>query len=147
MKVYDQLIDAVENGKRFKVDLRKRILKIDGEIYIDHGIVRRGCECEPSDSLFADVENLWDGFYYSRPSERSESNRHTYYKAMPLKNMSDEQLCKGKNREVERAKIEYATLMGILGNSKWAGGSWYWRSEKYPALIILKEWMEEEVDG
>ena len=32
MKVYDQLIDAVENGKRFKVDLRKRILKIDDRI-------------------------------------------------------------------------------------------------------------------
>lgn len=144
--IFDEVVMRVDCGEKFKVDFKTRKLKVGKEVIIDKGIVADGYEFNAPSNPLEEIESAYDGFYYSRPSERSEKNRHSYFKAMRYEEMSDEQLILGKPREVERAKLELTVLLSIIGGWKWeeSYGKWYWKSKKYPTLVLLKEWIEEE---
>lgn len=144
MNILDVLVQKVSEGERFKIDFKSKSLRIGNEILINNGVVIDGYEFEiPSDPL-KEIENAYESYYYSTPSERSEHNKKSYFKAMSVNDMTDVQLCSGGNREVERANLEFAVLRSALSGFKWnkSYGTWYWKSKKFPELILLKEWLE-----
>lgn len=142
---YDEIINAVENGAKFTINFQKRTCRVNGKIVMSE-------EDKPKDTpylthavvLFA-IEQRYKAYKHSVPSERSESHRRYYFKALPEKELSDEDMMYGERREVARCKLELYVLIQLLrGNLAWENrwGRWFWKSENDKDLIILRDWVE-----
>ena len=142
---YDEIINAVENGAKFTINFQKRTCRVNGKIVMSE-------EDKPKDTpyltpvvVLVGIEQRYAAYKHSVPSERSESHRRYYFKALPEKELSDEDMMYGERREVARCKLELYVLMQLLrGNLYWDGrwGTWFWRSKYDNDLIILRDWIE-----
>lgn len=143
--LFEDVIERVRYGSRFNTDIEKRIFKLDGEEISleDLGIP----VMELKESLML-IENHYAKYKKSVPSERNTSKRNRYFIADKLDDLSDKDLCSGISREEAQADIELLTLGLIINGSlfwddKIMGGNWFWKSKKYPELIILRDWLKE----
>lgn len=148
MTIYDELLLRVEEGEKFDINFEKRNMKVGKTWLIKDG------ECEISRILYGkhpvsikdEIESLYKSFKYSCPSERSDSKRKGYFKALSVDELTDEQMVYGENRELMQAQLEGFILCAILMNHlKWedlTDQKWFWQSDREKDLIILKSWIE-----
>ena len=149
MTIYEELLSRVGQGEKFHIDFEKRNMKVGKDWLIKNG------EWEEGRELGADwmdrgtdmsyIEMLYHYYKYSTPSERSDSKRRIYFKALPVDELTDGQLVKGESRERTQAELEGYILINIIrGSLEWKDewGSWFWQSPNYKDLIILKSWVE-----
>ena len=145
--IYEELLERVERGERFLIDFEKRNLRVGKNYLIKNGEWDNDRKLIQNSSLFLrpldTIEVLYDMYRGSLPSERSESKRRSYFKALPFDELTDEQMIIGLNREIAQARLEAYMLIAILKGLTWddTWGNWYWASKKYPELIILKQWI------
>ena len=158
MTIYEELLNLVQCGKRFKIDFKKRNMRVankwlikEGECDLERELIN--IEYDPVDSsandwCLAKIGLLYQDYKYSTPSEKSELNRqNNYFYALPAYKMSDEELIVGKDREYARAALEgfvlCAVLLGWLTWDEHKMGKWFYQG-KDKDLIILREWIEEK---
>lgn len=102
----------------------------------------RRCQYPPSQRVrYAPYQQ----YKHSIPSERSESHRRSYFKALPEKDLSDHDMLYGVSREVARCQLEvFVLLMLFDGQLQWQSkwGSWFWQSPNDKDLVILRQWVE-----
>lgn len=145
--IYNEAIQKVKEGARFRISFEKRSLKIDGKYVIKNGEYE-GTLLTPTDSdaTISYVEALYNRYRHSIPSERSEGQRKTYFQALPEQELSDEDMFYGERREEAQIKLELYILCAILnGSLKWdeiAKDKWFWQSPRHSSLILLKQWIE-----
>ena len=150
--LYEKIINEVKNGAKFTVNFQKRTCRVNGKVVVD-GIQYEGClGTYPSteEEMISNIEQLYQEYKHSVPSERSESHRHYYFRALPEKELSDEDMMYGERREVARCRLElYVLFCIILSRLTWnpSWGSWFWCSEKDKDLIILRDWIEPNKGG
>lgn len=154
MTIYEELVERVSNGETFHIDFEKRTMKVGKDFLIKEG------EYDTSRYLFYDnktspligmelilgcIHVLYSIYRVSLPSERSDKKRRTYFKALPIEEISDVQLMKAERREIARARLEGYILCMILEKKfVWDEdklGKWFWQSKGYPDLVILKKWI------
>ena len=150
MTLYEDLIKRVSEGETFYVNFKNRALKIGKKFVITDGIYDDSmeliaCSYDKLESLLNVIENLYCNYKYSLPSERSDSKRHKYFKALSINEMNDMQLIAGERREVAQARLEGFILCMILNeklqwNNNW--GTFFWQSKKDPDLILLRGWID-----
>lgn len=149
MKIYDYAIEQVRNGARFKVLLKERTFILNGKKIIDNGkyedelgIVR----LSTIDSVLQSIEDFYEIYKHSVPSERSERKRRRYFKALPEHELSDEDMAYGVPRDEAQMILELVVLGYILnGSLTWdetVMGKWFWQSCKDKDLIILRQWVD-----
>ena len=144
---YDEIIKAVEDGAKFTINFQKRTCRVNGKL-----IDLSDCNFPPlrDEVIIKQIEELYDNYKHSVPSERSESHRRHYFKALPEKELSDEDMMYGERREVARCKLElYVVLCLFEGQLTWHDewGTWFWQSDKDKDLIILRDWIEPNKGG
>lgn len=150
--IYEEIIKAVENGAKFTVNFQKRTCKVNGKVVVNDMQYEGFLGTYPSteDEIISKIEQLYQEYKHSVPSERSESHRRYYFKALPEKELSDEDMMYGERREVARCRLElYVLFCIILSRLTWnpSWGTWFWRSENDKDLIILKDWIEPKNGG
>lgn len=133
------------DGHRFYIDLKRRTLRIDGKIVMsgEDTITMR------IDGLFVldAIEWLYSQYKHSVPSERSESHRKCYFRALPESKLTDEDMMYGEERELARFRLEFFILRAIIsGKLKWNDewGNWFWQSQHDKDLVIIREWVEQD---
>ena len=148
MTIYGELLSRVEQGEKFNIDFEKRNMKVGKTWLIKDG------KCETGRILYGvvpvfvkdEIERLYKDFKYSCPSERSDSKRKGYFKALSVDELTDEQMICGANREVAQAALEGYILCAILMNHlNWqdlTDEKWFWQSSNDGDLVILKRWIE-----
>lgn len=148
MTIYEELLSRVEQGEKFNINFEQRNMKVGKDWLIKNG------ECETGRILYGrnpvaikeEIEQLYKDFKYSCPSERSDSKRKGYFKALSVDELTDEQMVYGMNRELVQCKLEGFILCAILMNHlKWEDlteEKWFYQSKTEPSLIILKQWIE-----
>lgn len=146
--IYEELLSRVEQGEKFNIDFEKRNMKIGKDWLIKNG------ECEVGRILYGmnpiaikeQIESMYKDFKYSCPSERSDSKRKGYFKALSVDELTDEQMIYGESRELMQARLEGFILCAILMNHlKWEDlteEKWFYQSPNDKDLIILKSWIE-----
>lgn len=145
--IYQQAIQAVEDGAKFKIDFQSRSLKLDGKFIIQDGKYEGELgvpSCEEGE-FFTNVEELYYSYKHSVPSERSESKSHLYFKALPERSLSDDAMLYGERRDKAQIELELYILCQILAGLKWNPekmGKWFWQSKNDKDLVILKNWVE-----
>ena len=150
--ILEELIERVNNGDKFHIDFEKRNMKV-GKIYLikdgqydeSKYILSKREGPASIDRVLTIIDDLYDTYKYSMPSERSESKRKKYFKALPVEELTDEQLVNGEAREVAQCALEGYILTRILdGSLYWDEqlmGKWFYQGID-PDLIILKKWIE-----
>lgn len=145
MAIYEEFLSRVENGERFSINLEKRNLKVGKTYLIKEGKwdeTKELCSISLQNPI-PYIEELYADYKYSCPSERSESRRKNYFKALPVEELTDAQMINGMNREYAKARLEGFVLCVILqGTMPWNANNWFWQSKNDADLIILKKWIE-----
>jgi hypothetical protein len=151
MTIYEELIKRVEEGETFYINFKNKALKIGKKFLIADGVYdseRTLHEMSQYTMLgvLSTVEALYENYKYSLPSERSDSKRRQYFKALSVDKLTDRQMIVGERREIARAKLEGFILCAIVsGHFVWAEnlmGKWFWQSKNDPDLVILRNWIE-----
>ena len=159
MSIYKDLIDAVDKGKKFKVDLINKSLWINKQQIIKEGVIvneqDKGKDLiSPKDLLCIGWENsldanpwewiefLYQEFKHSAPKENS--NKKSYFKALSVDDLTDDELAFNIDRDFGQAILEgYILLASLQGWLKWEHGCyWFWQSKEDEDLVIIKNWIE-----
>ena len=144
--IYQETIQKVSQGARFKVNFQCRSLKVDGKYVIKDGKYDGDLDIPQCDDTLNELDNLYFAYRHSLPTERSEAKRKCYFRALPEHELSDEDMMFGEQRDIAQVKLELFVLGNILQNTlKWenfAPGQWFWKSTVNPNLVLLKEWFE-----
>ena len=156
MSIYLELIERVSNGEPFHIDFEKRDMKVGKEYLIKEGKfdgIRPLLLCSDFDELqrlegiLSIIEGLYAKYKYSLPSERSDNKRKKYFKALPMEEITDEQLMVAERRETSQAALEgFVLCMIVNGQLVWdekiMNGKWFWQSQTEPDLVLLRSWVE-----
>ena len=150
MSIFLKGLERIENGERFYIDFEQRTMKIGQDKVIDNG------EYDTSQVLYDEkfdnprtmldkVRELYITYKLSLPSERSDKKRKKYFKALPIDELTDEQLIYGVRREVAQYMLEAFILCAILnGDFVWYDkihGKWFYQDKIEKDLVILKTWI------
>lgn len=145
--IYQESILAVSQGAKFKVDLQQRSLKIGKKFIINEGKYdgELGIQiAENVEEFIAKIEELYDAYKHSIPSERSENQRRKYFMALSEKDLDDDDMLYGVSRDFAQISLELYILCQILLGFQWDEdmmGKWFWQSKKDKDLVILKQWI------
>lgn len=149
MNIYQESIIAVENGARFRIDLKTKSLRINRNYAIKNGDYKGTLGIEKdSVAVFGErIEELYHDYKFSIPTEHSEHRKHLL-RVLKEHELTDEQLIIGKNRDVSQFKFEYYLLASIINgtltkdffieNEK---EKFFWQSENDKDLIIYKSYL------
>ncbi len=150
MTYYEMLIELAQNDySKIHIDLKNKTLKVGKQLLIENGNVIQNkvivgddaYECNELVSECLDVDELYEQYKYSMPSERDGGNH--YFKALAASLLTDEQLIYGMPRLEARVRLEAYVMLGSLaGLIKWKNNDhWFWQSSKDKDFVILKSWM------
>lgn len=151
LSVYELLTQRVHAGESFNVDFIKRNIKVNGEYLVKNGewdcerplLPKNMQECDPIKM----IDDLYFQYKYSIPSEKSETQRKKYFKALSVGEIPDALLFTAERREEAMAKLEGYILCSVLnGNFEWSEdmGKWFYQSKIDPDLVILRSWIENK---
>ena len=151
MSILYEFIERVDKGESFYVDFQNRTMKVGKDYLVNNGEYDTeqslGFGRMSLDVMLGTIEELYNNYKYSLPSERSESRRKKYFKALKMEELDDFHLLNPIRREGAQARLEGFILCMILnGSFVWDEkqlGKWFWQSKKYPDLIILRNWIEK----
>lgn len=140
MKV-NEITEKVEGGTKFTINLQKRTLRFNGKLVEIEDTSAFAC-CPQN--FIECLENLYQDYKYSVPSERSDSRRRNYFRALKEKDLTSRDMMYGLPREEARFNIEMLVLCSLLLGLKWdeSWGKWFWQSTKDKDLVLLREWFE-----
>ena len=151
MSIYEELINRVSDGESFHIDFEKRNMKVGRDYLIKDGEFdeSKALVSGPYDmrTILNMIEELYKLYKYSLPSERSDNKRRHYFKALPMEEITDEQLIVAERREVSQAALEgFVLCMIVSGQLVWDEDvmqcKWFWQSKNDPDLVLLRSWVE-----
>lgn len=142
MSIYNDLLDRVEKGAKFNINLVEKTLKIDGK-----EVVLKGCMIDnndldkigiTSDNSIEIIEQLYAKYKRSVPSTHHNGSK-PYFHCDSVEELTDEEIAFNWNRGFAQAALEgYILLGGLL----WTNDEhWFWQSKVFSELVILKEWI------
>lgn len=147
--IYQNSVQVVQDGAKFKIDFLSRSLKLNGKYIIRNGEYEGELgvsECS-EDEFLTNVEELYHRYKHSVPSERSESKSRQYFMALPERSLSDDDMLFGERRDKVQIELELYILCQIINGLKWDSermGRWFWQSKVDKDLVILKSWVEPQ---
>ena len=151
MSIYLELLERVSEGEAFHINFEKRNMKVGNDYLI------KEYEFDESKELISGtydirnilntIEELYKQYKYSLPSERSDNKRRKYFQALPMEEITDEQLMVAERREISRAALEgFVLCMIVSGQLVWdeeiMNGKWFYQSKTDPDLVLLRSWVE-----
>lgn len=148
MDIY-KIFDRVQDGTKFTINLQKRTLRLDGKL-VEIDNPTEYVQEDVSGMFLLDLRELYDAYKHSVPSERSDSHRRTYFRALREKDLSDRDMMYGRPRELARFALEVFVLCGLLSKKLWwldNWGTWFYQDEFEKDLILLREWIEPKEKG
>lgn len=148
--IYQETLQLVSAGARFKVDLFNLNLMVDGKYIITNGQFSGQLGLPGGSFSIGVFERLYDRYNHSIPSERTEHKPRTLFRALVEHELTDEDMLYGESREVAQVALELYVLCSVLnGSLTWdvfqeqnPKALWFWQSPNHPTLIVFKNWFK-----
>lgn len=145
--IYDNAMAAAAYGENVNINLLTKTVKIGNQVVINNGKYEGelGIDLsayETSEQLLSYLEELYERYKHSVPSEK-ETSRRNYFYALKEKDMSDEDMMFGESRNRARVDLELTFLaMTLTGALTWddSWGTYFWQSKKDRDFAILRSW-------
>ena len=156
MSIYEDLINRVSDGESFHVNFEKQNMKVGNDYLIKDGEFDESKELISPifkhyclDDVLRMILQRYRSYKISLPSERSDKKRRKYFKALPMEEITDEQLMVAERREVSQAALEgFVLCMIVSGQLVWdekiMNGKWFWQSKDDQDLVLLRSWVESK---
>ena len=150
MSIFLKGLERVENGERFHIEFEQRTMRIGQAKLINNGEydttqVLYDEKYDNPRTLLDKARELYVAYKFSLPSERSDKKRKKYFKALPIEELTDEQLIYGVRREVAQYMLEGFILCAIInGDFIWDDeihGKWFYQDKSEQDLVILRNWI------
>lgn len=146
MTIYEELISKVQDGWKFQISFKTKDIKVGNEYLVEKGgwNHERQLIAPATGDMLKMIEDLYLAYKYSRPTEKSETSKRKYFKALSTSELPDVCLAYGEDRSVRQAYLEGFVLCHVLsGNFQWKEeyGKWFWQSQTDNDLVILKDWV------
>ena len=158
MSIYKELINAVTEGMKFKINLVNKSLQIGKQKIIENGkVINKKYEnvelilpsdLEPYFSMqfgtlnmsFTIIERLYEDYKHSVPSKNYSDT--SYFKALSVDGLTDGDLYSGEDRNLSQAKLEgYILLASLAGWFIWPNENhWFWKG--IDDSVVLKSWIQ-----
>lgn len=158
MSIYEMLLRKADEGGRYRIDLNKRDLWIgrkhyikDGEVMHDETLIDKddlknvfGVEIDISKNAWDVIKYLYQEYKHSIPNERWKDK--SYFKALPVEELTDDELAFNISRIFGQAMLEGYILLGsMIGWIEWKDKEhWFWQDEEDENCIILRDWIERK---
>lgn len=142
MSIYSDLLSAVEYGSKFKINLVKKTLMIDGKDIIIEGNLIDNKDFQVNERNPWDiVESLYALYKRSAPTAHHNGNK-PYFKADSVEDLTDNEIAFNFDRNLCQAALEgYILLASLSGWLVWQNDShWFWQGTD-KELVVLKEWI------
>lgn len=141
MSIYSDLLERVERGAKYKIDLVQKTLKIDGRTIIlegnliDENDVGNGNPWEI-------LETLYLSYKRSVPNTHQNGNK-PYFKSDSVEDLTDDEIAFNEPRGLAQFALEcYVLFASVLGKLKMGNKNyWFWQSKNYPECVVLREWI------
>lgn len=135
---YNEYIDAVENGNKFKINLIDKIayLKKQGK---NKKWKRIQIENLINPVSWETVEELYRIYKRSIPTNVKLNGNRPYFKAVPVEELDETDIVCGEQRNIAQAMLELYILIADLEMEE---GKWFWQSKEDKDLIVLKQWIK-----
>lgn len=146
--IYNNAIQQVREGAKFKVNFESKSLRINGQYVIKNGQYEGNLGIDKIESVEAlsEIERLYSRYRHSIPSERDTVSNKLYFHALKESELWDEDMLFGEHRQEAQIKLELYVLCLILNGSlvwdEFAKDKWFWQSRNFPSLVILKQWIK-----
>lgn len=145
--IFQKTMEAVAEGAKFSIDFKKRRLAVAGKEIIVDGICQGslGIELDTEDQFKQKVQELYEKYAHSTPSERSEGHSRLYFRALPEHKLTTDDMLYGAPRELARCHLEFYVLCQIILGFHWnpeTMGTWFWQGDKEQDCIVLRDWFE-----
>ncbi len=143
MDIY-KIFDEVQNGAKFCINLQKRTLRLNGKL-VEIDNPQDYVQDDVDGTYLLDLRETYKLYKHSVPSERSDSHRRTYFRALREKDLSDHDMMYGRPRELARFDLEAYVLCGLLSKKLWwleNWGTWFYQDPEDKDLVLLREWVE-----
>ena len=134
---YNEFIDQVENGYRFKIDLvnKKSYLKGLG-VHAKWKEVKVKDLTEPTS--WETVEQLYIIYKKSVPTNVKLNGNHPYFKAVETSELNETDIFCGQQRNIAQAMLELYVMIAHLPIED---GKWFWQSKNDKDLVVKREWL------
>ncbi len=131
------LMKAVNRGQKVRISLEEKIIYIGKKKIDPNSIILPEMELT---NVWSELERLYRVFKYSRPSTRT--NR-SYFKALPLDDLSLTDMIQSIPREQARVELEtFVLIHGLKGDFTFDNDNhWFWFSPNDNDLVLLKQWV------
>lgn len=147
MTIYEQLINAAEQGKSVLINLNTKSARINGKQVVKDGVYDGdyGITLNKPKEM---VEFLFENYFYSYPSTKG-CKKKSFFIAQEFEKLTDKQLATGEDRVVAQVKLEAYILGLILLGCPFSAFDtdekhWFWQSSNNKKLIIQREWFSKE---
>lgn len=134
---YNEYIDAVENGNKFKINL------LEKKAYLKKRNGKHWKQIQIQDLVdpvsWEIVEELYSIYKRSVPANVKLNGNSPYFKAVPLDELNESDIACGEQRNIAQAMLELYILVADLEMEE---GKWFWQSKKDKDLVVLRNWIK-----
>lgn len=144
MTMYDYISECINNGEYCKVDFKHKSLTLNGNYIINQSKSDYDMECKiTNEDLFKNIEQLYISYKHSVPTKISKDS---YFKALPLEELTQLELAYAPKREQARGLLESYILCNVISNNFPIIPGFFWQSKVDKDLVILKEWINTPIE-
>lgn len=146
--IYEKTIEQVRQGAICTVNFKKRTLSVNGK-FVKTKEGKSGIkEYADLDEWLDEVENLYDEYKYSKPTQQSmQRERKSKFRALSVRElvsvMGHDALSNPTPRNVAQAKLEVFILLslvrGIFNPDELFAKDWFYQGAD-KSFIIRKDW-------
>lgn len=143
MSIYSDLLERVDRGAKYNINLVDKTLKIDGkEIALEGNLIDINEGSFIYEHPWETLEALYFSYKRSVTSEKSNGNK-PFFKAVNAEELTDNEIAFNLSRNYCQAALEgYVLLAGLSGWLTWNNDNhWFWQSDKDKELVVLREWI------
>lgn len=147
MTIYEETIERVSQGAHCAVDFKNRTLTVNGKSIDLNG--EFGVQpFNDLDEWLDEVENLYDEFKYSKPTQKSmKRERKSKFRGLTVeelvKEVGHDALSNPVSRDVAQAKLEVFILLSLVQGTfqpdELFAKDWFYQGAD-KSLIIRKDW-------
>lgn len=152
MNIFKTVLNQIAEGAKWNINLMTRSLRVYGIFIIKNGeyegeLGNEALEFASKEYIISELNSLYAKYKNSIPSERTNSRRKTYFKALKEHELYDDDMLYGEPREISQFVLEFTLLTLVISGvfdkhwDEWNMGNWFWQSEEDKDFVILKNWV------
>ena len=143
----EKVIGMVNSGQRYTSDFHTKTIKVGKTYIVKNGKLLQDVDTSFVSDVLCDLLCLYETYKNSVPSEISSKHRHTHFYAVPLEELSREDIMFGNNRLDAMIALEVFFMVVVVTtvldwDTMIGAEKFFYQSQHDKGFVILREWVK-----